>query len=112
MKPEIISLKISKKSLEPFVICLVLGTLTAIKDGSLTPDSGIWTFGRPNFWKHLEETQSVSQQVIEILKSADELDALNQLAGNTAMIGVIDGMISNLKCELSKCSDQDWYAEW
>jgi len=48
-------LSVSSDTLEPFVLCLALGTLEAMKSKVWSSEAGIWTIGRPNFLSILEK---------------------------------------------------------
>ena len=100
------TLTIENRSVPLLCACLALGTLTAIQAGSLPPEAGIWTLGRPTFWEPLVEAGLVPDDLVEVLQVADELNALQQLApdaykeqlasstGTTLRVIAQDGTIS------------------
>ncbi|HEX9960553.1 MAG TPA: hypothetical protein VGB00_06455, partial [Pyrinomonadaceae bacterium] len=73
-------LLVSSETFEPFVLCLALGTLEAMKSKVWSAEAGIWTLGRPNFVDKLEELK-VSEETINVLVQFDELSALENLVG-------------------------------
>ncbi len=108
MYEETISLNVAKDGLESFVICLALGTLRSIRDGTLSPDVGIWTLGRPIFWSQLGEAKLVSKEVLSVLQSADELSTLDAELNRE----FVDGLISKLERRLERVAEPNWYAKW
>src|SRR5690242_839038 len=70
-------LSVNSDTLEPFVLCLALGTLEAMKSKIWSAEAGIWTIGRPNFWSKLEKMK-VSEDTLNILVEFDEFDALEK----------------------------------
>ena len=108
MYEEAISLDVAKDGLESFVICPALGTLKSIRAGTLSPDVGIWTLGRPIFWNHLGEANLVSKELLSVLQSADELSIPD--------VGLdrefVDALISKLEKRLERVAEPNWYAEW
>lgn len=98
--------------IEAFVLCLALGTLRAIKDGLLDPEDGTWTLGRPVFWKALEHGGTVSEEVLSILKSADEFGALRKLCGEPAFQERLDRSLAVLENRLRQLHETSWYAQF
>jgi len=109
---EELTLKISREGFESFVICLTLGTLRAIREGTLKPEAGIWTIGRPVFWRRLEKEDLLSPRVLQVLQTADEIDALYELAGSGKGIQMIDELIEILEDELKTQAQPLWRATW
>jgi len=72
-------------------------------------EAGIWTLGRPIFWQSLAE---VDDAVVEVLQSADELDALANLVGHSAAEAALDRMIAVIRARLSALPEKSWYARW
>ena len=116
MYDEKIQLNVATDTIESFVICLALGTLQAIRQGTFHPDVGIWTIGRPNFWSLLEEKKLVSPEVLTVLQTGDEISAIEALGGSEEqMTAMIDRLITELETALNNLTtvrEQSWYAHW
>ncbi len=95
---------------EAFVLCLALGTLRAIKNGVLASDAGTWTLGRPIFWEPLERDGIVSQDVLGVLKSADEFGAIRKLSGEAAFQAALGRSLTVLEERLRQIGEASWYA--
>jgi hypothetical protein len=103
-------LLVSSETFEPFVLCLALGTLEAIKSKIWTPDAGIWTIGRPNFLDELEKMQ-VSEETLNILVEFDELAALESLSPED-FAGKLLKLEEQIKARLSDFPQTFWQAKW
>ena len=109
MDDEIDRLEVAHSGREAFVLCLTLGTLEAMRGRTWPLEAGIWTLGRPGFWESLAE---VDDAVVEVIQSADELDALAGLAGYPAAEAALDRMIAVVRARLSALPDKSWHALW
>ena len=103
-------LLVVSETFEPFVLCLALGTLEAIKSEIWLPEAGIWTVGRPNFLDQLEKMQ-VSEETMNILVEFDELAALESLdkADFDRELAKIE---ETIKTRLRDFSENYWQAKW
>jgi len=61
------------------------------------------------FWQSLAE---VDETVLEVIQSADELSALEELAGRSKAEVMLDRMIAVLRARLSTLPEKSWYARW
>jgi len=104
-------LLVSDETFEPFVLCLALGTLEAIKSGVWSSEAGIWTIGRPNFLDKLEELK-VSEETINILVEFDELNALEKFVGRDDFNEKLAGIEHSIKKRLADFSQNFWNARW
>ena len=104
-------LLVSDATFEPFVLCLALGTLEAIKSGVWSSEAGIWTIGRPNFLDKLEELK-ISQETIDILVEFDELNALEKFVGRDDFNDKLLGIEQSIKKRLADFSENFWNARW
>ena len=102
-------LEVAQADREAFVLCLTLGTLEAMRVGAWPLEAGIWTLGRPVFWQSLAE---VDDTVVEVLQSADELNAMADLVGASAAETALDHMIAVVRSRLSALPEKSWYARW
>lgn len=103
--------QISEDDLPAFVAYLALGTLEAIRAGTVAPKVGIWTLGMPITWKPLEEAKLVPQAIIDVLRTSDELSAIQKLVPHTFDATVSD-LIERLHTALKEMPNQTWRVEW
>jgi hypothetical protein len=99
-----------ESGLTSFVACLTLGTLRAIQVGALPPEVGIWTLGPPGFWEPLIG-RAVPGDLIDVLRTCDELDALNELEP-AAFDVLLHGFIERVEAILAGSSAEIWRARW
>jgi len=104
------TLLVKSETFEPFVLCLALGTLEAIKSEIWSTEAGIWTIGRPNFLNELEK-MNVSEETLNILVQFDELNALKEL-DSAAFEREILKIEEIIKQHLKNFSENFWYAKW
>ncbi|MDX1928599.1 MAG: hypothetical protein SFV81_18860 [Pirellulaceae bacterium] len=105
------NLQVSKEGLEAFALCLVLGTLEAIRSKAWSPDAAAWTIGRPRF-KCLLESSDFPEDVMAVIEQADELSAIRDLSGMDAYSQCLDQSITVLTERLKELSGHYWYAGW
>jgi len=103
--------QISEDDLPAFVAYLALGTLEAIRTGTVSPDVGIWTLGMPLTWEPLEEANLVPQEIIDVLRVSDELAAL-QKSAPLAFDAVVSDLIERLRVALREMPNPIWRVEW
>lgn len=103
-------LLVKSETFEPFVLCLALGTLEAMKAGIWSSEAGIWTIGRPNFITELEK-MNVSEETINLLVQFDELNALEKLSKEDfeSELLIIE---QKIKDRLECFSNDYWSAKW
>lgn len=104
-------LLVSSETFEPFVLCLALGTLEAIKSEIWSPRAGIWTIGRPNFLDELEK-MNVSEETMNILVEFDELSALEELVEKDIFESKILEIEQAIKSRLKGFAENYWNAKW
>lgn len=104
-------LSVSSDTLEPFVLCLALGTLKAMKSNIWSSEAGIWTIGRPIFLSKLEKLK-ISEDTLNILVEFDEFDALEKLVTKEDFYNKLLEVEENIKKRLKDFSENFWYAHW
>lgn len=104
-------LSVSVETFEPFVLCLALGTLQAIKSGIWSSEAGIWTIGRPNFLDKLEELK-ISEETLNLLVQFDELNALEELVEKEVFESKILEIEEAIKSRLENFPKNYWQAKW
>jgi hypothetical protein len=104
-------LLVNSETFEPFVLCLALGTLEAMKSRVWSSEAGIWTIGRPNFLDKLEELK-VSDETISILVEFDELNALEKFVDKDDFDRKLLKVEQNIKKRLEGFSEKFWDAKW
>ena len=109
MSEENVNLTVARDSLTAVVLCLALGTLEAMKSGVWPLEAGIWTMGRPSFWKPLSQV-GLPEEVIGVLQSADELDAIQEMNGRETAEVTLDQMICILRKYLEALPNKSWCA--
>ncbi len=102
---------VSSDSFEPFVLCLALGTLEAMKSRVWSAEAGIWTIGRPDFLEKLEEL-NVSEETINLLVQFDELSALEKLVDIEEFNRELLKIERKIKERLEDFSAYFWNARW
>lgn len=103
--------QITEDDLPAFVAYLALGTLEAIRAGTVSPDIGIWTLGAPITWEPLEDAKLVPQEIIDVLRQGDELSALQNLAPQT-FDAVVTDLIEQLHIALREMPNPNWRVVW
>jgi hypothetical protein len=103
--------EVGKNDLEAFSLCLILGTLDAMRSGAWPTEAGIWTLGRPIFREPLAAA-GIAKEVMEELEAADELHAIEGLCGRPAAEEALDRMIAVVRSRLAALPDRNWYAFW
>jgi hypothetical protein len=111
MMDRYVPLYIREKDRVPFLACLGLGTLYAIRDGTLSASAGIWTLGAPRMWKQLEGEPGMMAEIVAIFSAADELSAIQEVIPDE-FAPAIDDFIHRLKAILVSTGEQYWIASW
>ncbi len=102
---------VSGETFEPFVLCLALGTLEAMKAQIWSAEAGIWTIGRPDFLEKLEELK-VSEETINVLVQFDELSALEKLVDEDEFQSELAKIELKIKKRLEDFPGNFWNARW
>lgn len=103
--------EVAPSDLEAFVACLALGALEAMRSGSWPTEAGIWTLARPVFRRRLESA-GLPGPLLDVLQRADELSALEELAGRSAAQAELDRMIEIVRASLAGTASTLWRARW
>ena len=103
--------QVSEDDLSAFVAYLALGTLEAIRAGTVSPGVGTWTLGRPVTWEPLQQAKLVPQEIIDVLQQGDELSALQKIAPHACDAAVGD-LIERLHAVLRAMPSPVWRVEW
>ena len=103
-------LSVSVETFEPFVLCLALGTLEAIKSEIWSSEAGIWTIGRPNFLDELEK-MNVSEETVNIFAQFDEISTLEEL-NKEVFEEELQKIEQKIKQRLENFSGKYWNAKW
>lgn len=104
-------LQVSDADREAFVLCVVLGTLEAIRAGDWHPDAAIWTFGRPAFKSFLADA-SLPANVKAVFEVADELGAIREISGTEEYERCLANCIETVRARLRELPSQSWEARW
>ncbi|MCP4540458.1 MAG: hypothetical protein GY832_25245 [Chloroflexi bacterium] len=106
-----VQLQVTEENLAAFLSCLGIGTLFAIRAGVLSTDAGIWSLGVPRVWEPFIGSSKVSQEIIKVLQSCDELSAIQKLQPDK-LNAEITQLIDRLQAELGQVQDPVWQMEW
>ena len=102
---------VGSDTFEPFVLCLALGTLEAMKAGVWSPEAGIWTIGRPDFLEKLDELK-VSEETVNLLVQFDELSALEKLVDRDEFSRELLKIERRILERLEPFAGTFWNARW
>lgn len=92
---------------------LALGILKAIRAGTVSPQVGIWTLGRPIIWEPLQQAKLVPQEIIDVLQQGDELSAIGTTEARPhAFNATVGDLIERLHTDLKEMPCQTWQVEW
>ena len=94
-----------------FLACLGIGTLQAIRDGTLPADVGIWSLSAPQFCEELSANPSIPQEIVEVFQMSDELSALKELAPDK-FSGEVEKLIHKLYTVLATIEEPAWRLQW
>lgn len=93
-----ITFAINDEDTDLYVASLALGLLEAMRTGDLPTSHGIWTLGRPVFWKVLEEKSLVAAPILKVVQTFDEIDAAEELGLDVAEL--IERLMSELRTSI------------
>ena len=96
-----VSFETAEENVEFYVATMVLGLLQGIKNKTVPPDIGIWSLGRPMFWKSLEKKKIISSELLTVLQTLDELDLMENMLP-LDMTKELDKLIDTVNICLSK----------
>jgi hypothetical protein len=111
VKEKYVPLYIRENDKAPFLACLGIGTLYAIREGVLPASAGIWTLGPPPLWKPLEGQPGAMADIVEVFSMADELSAIQKLLPDK-FEATVDELIDRLKAVLASTGQLYWLAGW
>jgi hypothetical protein len=92
-----------------FMLCLVLGTLVAVKAGAVSTELGIWSLGRPKLLDAISRLPNVPEALSHALAVADELDAIRKIDPDH-LNELLDELISGLTDAFAQIQNQVWHA--
>lgn len=103
--------EISEEDIPAFLACIGLGTLEAIRSGTVSPEIGIWTLARPEFIMPFQNRALVPRDVLDVLQTCDELPALQKLlpANYDEIVG---NLIERLQGSLRHLDSANWRITW
>ena len=99
-----IKFETSEENIEFYVAIMALGLLQSIKTKAVSSDIGIWSLGRPRFWKILKKDKLISEELLSVVQTLDELNALEELSLN--LDKEIDKLIDRINICLLKVNDK------
>jgi hypothetical protein len=99
--------RIPDEHLDVFLAYIGLGVLKAIQRKTVPATVGIWTLALPKLTIPLTEKGSVSEEIMTVFKTADELSALEKLAPEL-FEDALEQLINQLETVLRSSSDPTW----
>lgn len=107
-------LELPERNLAPFLACLGIGTLYAIRAGTISADVGIWSLAAPRVWTPLLNKDTVPKEIIDVLRTCDELSALQEALSDEPgkFDAEITSLIERLGSELRSVPDTAWSISW
>jgi hypothetical protein len=108
---QVMQIDISEEYLPAFLAYLAIGTLYAIRKGTVSADVGIWSLGAPRNWEFLLNLPIVPKELIEVFQTGDEL-SLIQKSSPEKFDTIIGELINKLEKELIKMQEQNWRLTW
>ncbi len=106
-----IQLRIPEEQFPSFLAYLGIGTLYAIRSGTVPPKTGIWTLARPKVWDFLLQRPNIPKSIVEVFQTADELSGIQTLLPDQ-FDAKVEKLIQRLQAELAKMKDPTWSIEW
>jgi hypothetical protein len=107
-KTPLLQTTLDPETASTFFTFLAYGVLTAIQKEVVSPETGIWTLGRPALWKALLHHPHIPPSVLEILQEADEWAALKFL-NSDAYQATLTRHLQTLESELQKTEAPAWW---
>jgi hypothetical protein len=104
-------IEIGEADREAFALCLALGTLEAIRSNAWPVEAAIWTIARPCFVEPLQDS-GIPEAVLNVLRNADELGAIQKLVGADELQKTLVEWISLLRARLAELPERSWHARW
>ena len=83
-----------------------------MREGTVPYSVGIWTLGRPIFSRNPEIEGLLSEEILDVIQAADEVDLLAGLGGVDEANEWLDRMIETLQRRLKSLAEPCWYAKW
>ena len=82
---------------EFYISSLTIGILEGMKSGTVPFEEGIWSLGRPVFWNNLDNTNSLSNELLNCIKTFDEINAINSASSHESALKVIEELLTKLR---------------
>jgi hypothetical protein len=104
-------LEIPNANLAAFLGALGLGTLEAIRAGTVPPSAGTWTLATPRMLDGLAGLSRDVDEVLEVFQSCDELEGIQELLPEQ-FEAKLDGLIGRLRAVLQRQPERIWEVDW
>ena len=107
-------LEIPDEELAPFLACLGIGTLQAIRMGAVGPEMGIWTLATPEMMRGLHRNAATPPEVLDVYSRGDELSLSRQLTADSPEVfdRQLGTLIDKLAAVLRRSSHLSWNITW
>lgn len=94
---KILKLETNIANSEFYISALAIGILEGMKSGTVPFEEGIWSLGRPIFWNSFDDTNSLSDNLLNCLKTFDEIDVIKSISSQESALKLIDKLLSGLR---------------
>nr|WP_317200466.1 hypothetical protein [uncultured Psychrobacter sp.] len=81
---------------EFYISSLAIGILEGMKSGTVPFKEGIWSLGRPAFWNSFDNANSLSDDLLNCIKTFDEIDAIKSASSQESALKVIEKLLTSL----------------
>ena len=82
---------------EFYISSLAIGILEGMKFGTVPFEVGIWSLGRPVFWKSFDKIDLLSDNLLNCLKTFDEIDAMKSASSRESALKMIEELLTSLR---------------
>lgn len=82
---------------EFYISSLAIGILEGMKSGTVPFEEGIWSLGRPVFWNRFDNTNWLSDDLLDCIKTFDEIDAMKSTSSREFALKMIEELLTKLR---------------
>ena len=82
---------------EFYISSLAIGILEGMKSGTVPLEEGIWSLGRPVFSNNFDNTNSLSDDLLNCIKTFDEIDSIKSASSHRSALKMIEELLTSLR---------------
>ncbi len=94
---KMLKLKTNLNNSEFYISSLAIGILEGMKSGTVPFEVGIWSLGRPVFWNNFDNTNSLSDDLLNCIKTFDEIDSIKSASSHRSALKMIEELLTSLR---------------